>query len=119
MGITLTLNSEHLDQDSLQDLTRRLRNDLQDIPDLNPMISTTETSVDEKGVISDVGKIIVSYIKEDAISFIVDTLSAYFKRDSTLTLELQKEGKTVKFSAKNMDSEQLDKTRSLIKEIFM
>ena len=91
MAITLSLSAADLDNDDLQDLTRRLCRDLTDETGVTATLATQPAEPGTKGGDLPVyGQIIIAAISGGGFAGLVNVLKAYVQRKPTLQFEWYK-----------------------------
>ena len=104
MAITLSLSAADLDNDDLQDLTRRLCRDLTDEAGVTAALATQPAEPGAKGDLPVYGQIIIAAIGSSGFAVaLVNVLKAYVQRKPSLQFELRKKnGDTVKIKADDL-----------------
>ena len=91
MAITLSLSAADLDNDDLQDITRRLRRDLIDEAGVTATLATTPAEPGSKGDAAVYGQIIIAAVSGGGfVVALVNVLKAYVQRKPSLQFELRK-----------------------------
>ncbi len=118
MAITLSLSASDLDNDDLQDLTRRLCRDLADEACVTATPSTGPAVPGAKGDLPVYGQIIIAAISGGGFAVgLVNVLKAYVQRKPTLQFELQKKnGHKVKIKADDLRASDMNHLTEAIKK---
>ena len=89
MAITLSLSAADLDNDDLQDLTRRLCRDLIDEAGVTATLATRTAEPGAKGDLAVLAQIIIAAVSAGGFaSVLVNVLKAYVQRKPSLRFEL-------------------------------
>ncbi|MGH9844281.1 MAG: effector-associated constant component EACC1 [Blastocatellia bacterium] len=119
MEITLSLSSDDLDRDDLQDVTRDLCRDLRDEAGVEASLATQAARPDDKAVDLPVwGQIVIAAIGSGgAVVALINVLKANIQRKRLIQIEVKNEnGRTVKIKAENSDDEMIRLLKSLLEE---
>ncbi len=91
MAITLSLSAADLDNDDLQDVTRRLCRDLIDEAGVTATLATRAAEPGAKGDLPVYGQIIIAAVSGGGfVVALVNVLKAYVQRKPSLQFELRK-----------------------------
>ena len=111
MPLLLSISSTDLDTESLQELTRRLCQDLRDEAGVESSLAKELAEHGKKGDIETIGQILIAAIGAGGpIVALVNVLKAYVQRRPSLQFELQtKDGDKVKITADDLRSDDMEK----------
>ncbi|MDQ3010069.1 MAG: hypothetical protein M3X11_05130 [Acidobacteriota bacterium] len=108
MAITLSLISDEMDNDDLQQLTRQLCGDLRDEAGVEASLATQESSPGAKGDLPAWGQIVIAAIGSGgALVALVNVLTAWVQRKKSLVLKFVKDGKTIEINAENQSAAEI------------
>ena len=118
MAITLSTSAADLDNDDLQDLTRRLCRDLMDEACVTAALATQQAEPGAKGDLPVYGQIITAAMSGGGfVVALVNVLKAYVQRKPSLQFELQKKnGDGVKLIADDLRAGDMDHLTQAIKK---
>lgn len=108
MAITLSLVSDKLDNEDLQQLTRQLCGDLRDEAGVEASLATAASTPGAKGDLPVWGQIVIAAIGSGgALVALVNVLTAWVQRKKSLVLKFVKDGKTIEISAENQSAAEI------------
>lgn len=112
-GVTLSLTAD-LPPEALQELTRDISNTIRKETEINSNLVEQPAGPGMKGGGTSIGQIIVDIISGGAIKGLFNVLQSYVKKESSLKVEFTRaDGAKMKFTAKNLKSDQITKTVEL------
>lgn len=113
-GVTLSLTA-NLPPEALQKLTRDISNTIRKETDIDAKLKEQPAGPGMKGGGSSIGQIVVDLISGGAIKGLFNVLQSYVKKESSLQMEFTRgDGAKMKFTAKNLKSDQITKTVELV-----
>jgi hypothetical protein len=118
MPITLAISAADIDDDDLQDLTRRLCRDLIDEAGVTAAPATQPAHPGAKGDLPLYGQIIIAAISGGGVAVaLVNVLKAYVQRKPSLHFELQrKNGDRMKITANDLRADDMTGLTQAIKK---
>lgn len=118
METTLRIKNATLDDEAIDLLVRNLCETIKDETDMTASLVSGEGGAGEKGDPVTLGVIILSFISSGAAVALFSVLKSYFDRDSELELEIpQEDGKSIKFTAKNLSRSQFNRALGIVEDI--
>ena len=118
MPITLSLSAADLDNDDLQDLTRRFCRDLTDESGVKAELATQQAEPGAKGDLPLYGQIVIAAISGGGFAVaLVNVLKAYVQRKPSLQFELtKKNGDKVKIKGDDLRAGDMNDLTQTIKK---
>lgn len=119
MAITLSLISDELDNEDLQQLTRQLCDDLRDEAGVEASLAKQEAEAGAKGSeVEILGKILLAMIGAGGpIVALIGVLKVYAQRKPSLQFEIQKKGgDKVKIKADDLNDDDMTRLVQTIKK---
>ncbi|MEP7341401.1 MAG: hypothetical protein ABI977_26965 [Acidobacteriota bacterium] len=108
MGITLSLSSDQLDNEALQELTRQLCLDLRNEAGVTASMATQESTPGAKGDLPVWGQIVIAAIGSGGtLVALANVLTAWVQRKKSLVLKFVKDGKTIEINAENQSAAEI------------
>jgi Effector Associated Constant Component 1 len=120
MFIPMSVSAPDLDDESLQELTRRLCLDLHDEAGVESSLVERSAGSGTKGAFEIIGQVLIKAVgASGAIVALVNVLKVYVQRKPSLQFELQtKGGDNLKIKADDLRSNDMTKLVQTIKEAF-
>jgi len=111
MPILLSISATDLDDDSLQELTRRLCQDLRDEASVEASFAEQSAGSGTKGDLATIGQIVIAAVGAGGpIVALVNVLKAYVQRKPSLQFEFQsRDGNKVKITADDLRGDDMEK----------
>jgi hypothetical protein len=108
MSVILTLNSDELGKEDLQNLTRQLCDSIADATDIQAEIPGGAVQQGHKGGEIALAEIALTFFGSGAAVGLFNIFKAYFDRNSSFTIKAKKpDGTELEISAQNMKLEQI------------
>ena len=118
MSIKLSLSSDELDNEELQELTRKLCGDLRDEAGVEASLATQESTPGAKGDLPAWGQIVIAAIGSGgALVALVNVLTAWVQRKKSLVLKFVKDGKTIEITGENQSAAEIAEITALLKSL--
>jgi hypothetical protein len=119
MALTLSLSSEELNDEDLQELTTDLCKTIINETDIDAELVEGPTQGGNRGEPITLGLIALTFMNTGAAVALFKVLKSYLDRESSLVIDIQREdGTKLRIKTKNMQSEQVKDTLSEVK-IFL
>ncbi len=120
MFIPMSISAPDLDDESLQELTRRLCLDLHDEAGIESSLAERSAGPGTRGDIEIIGQVLIKAVgASGAIVALVNVLKVYVQRKPSLQFEFQtKGGDKVKIKADDLRGDDMTKLVQTIKEAF-
>jgi Effector Associated Constant Component 1 len=120
MPILLSISAADLDDESLQELTRQLCQDLRDEAGIESSLVAQSAKSGTKGDLVTIGQILVAAIGAGGpIVALVNLLKAYVIRKPSLQIKVRKKnGDTMEIKADDLRSNDMTKLVQAVKEAF-
>lgn len=119
MAVTLSVSSTDLSDDRIQDMTLNLYRTIGKETDIEAELPKGSAEKGARGEPITLGLIILTFISSGSAVALFKVLEPYFKRESSLEVNIQREdGAKMVLNARNMKSDQIEKTFNKAKEIF-
>jgi hypothetical protein len=111
MPILLSISATDLDDESLQELTRRLCQDLRDEASVEASFAEQPAGSGTKGDLATIGQIVIAAVGAGGpIVALVNVLKAYVQRKPSLQFEFQtRDGDKVKITADDLRGDDMEK----------
>jgi hypothetical protein len=107
MNLMLNLSSTDLDDEDLQQLTQELCNSIASETEIKAEIPSGAVQQGDKGDIVTIGTIALAFLTTGGLTALCEVLRAYFSREPSLEINIEKDGKKVSINAKNLKPEAL------------
>jgi Effector Associated Constant Component 1 len=106
MSVDLILAAEHLDEETIQTLTRELCTIINRETDLQASMDERETKIGTRGDPVTVGTILLAAVGSGgAVVALINVLKSYVDRSPELVIDVKtKSGDRIKISSKNVDA---------------
>jgi Effector Associated Constant Component 1 len=120
MPILLSISAADLDDESLQELTRQLCQDLRDEAGIESSLVEQSARPGTKGDLVTIGQILVAAIGAGGpIVALINVLKAYVLRKPSLQIKVRrKNGDTMEIKADDLRSDEMTKLVQAVKEAF-
>lgn len=111
MVVRLTLSSDELGNENIQELTTNLCQTIVKETDIDAKIAEGPTQKGAKGEPITLGLLALTFLSSGAAVALFNVFKSYFDRESSLKLNLQREdGTKLTINAQNMKPEQVEAT---------
>lgn len=119
MHLDVDISSARLADRRLQDLTRDICSQLNDIDDLQAEIPMGQIGAGHKGDMVTLGTLGLTFLTSGAAVALFEVAKAYFERDKSLVLKLKNDqGQEFEMTAENISAGQIDRTLKLAKNFM-
>ncbi len=111
MTVELTISSEELDNEDIQELTTDLCQTIVKETDIDAKIARGPTQTGTRGEPITLGLLALTFLSGSSAVALFNVFKSYFDRESSLKLDLQKDdGTKLTINAQNMKPEQIEAT---------
>ena len=115
--LQVTLHSDHLNEDDINDLCNQLLLDILRDTDIEAIPLENDAIIGHKGDTVTVGAIVLSVISSGSLVALFEIFKTYFAREPSVQVEInKKDGSKIKLSAQNCSAETISKTLSDLKD---
>lgn len=114
----LIISSSETDPHNLQEVTRDLCKTINRETDIEAAISESPGVAGSKGDAITIGTIVLSFITGGGAVALINVLKAYIDRGNQLEMKFEMNDKSLTINAKNVDSEEIDRTFEKAQEFF-
>jgi hypothetical protein len=120
MSMLLSISATDLDNEFLQELTRRLCQDLRDEASVEASLAEQPAGFGTKGDLATIGQIVIAAVSASGpIVALVNVLKAYVQRKPSLQFEFQtRDGDKVKITADDLRGDGMEKVLQAINHII-
>ena len=119
MQVKLTLLSDAVGDDGLDELTRDLCATLNKETDVSAKMAEGALEPGAKGDAMSLGTLLLTFLSSGTAVALFEVAKAFFERNSNLELELERpDGAKMVVRAKNVDAERIDSTLNEAREFF-
>ena len=119
MQVKLTLLSDTVSDDALDELTRDLCATLNEETEVSAKMAEGALEPGAKGDAMSLGTLLLTFLSSGTAVALFEVAKAFFERNSNLELELERpDGAKMVVRAKNVDAERIDSTLNEAREFF-
>ena len=119
MQVKLTLLSDAVGDDALDELTRDLCATLNKETEVSAEMAEGALEPGAKGDAMSLGTLLLTFLSSGTAVALFEVAKAFFERNSNLELELERpDGAKMVVRAKNVDAERIDSTLNEAREFF-
>ncbi len=119
MQVKLTLLSDAVGDDGLDELTRDLCATLNEETEVSAEMAEGALEPGAKGDAMSLGTLLLTFLSSGTAVALFEVAKAFFERNSNLELELERpDGAKMVVRAKNVDAERIDSTLNEAREFF-
>ena len=110
MDITLNITSQQLANEDLQDLTRKLCEDIKTETNMIATLPfTNQDSENSKGNLVELGAIVLTFLSNDSIIVLVEMIKERINREPSIEIEIKTSNNSIiKVNAKNKNSKEVE-----------
>ena len=114
----LIISSSETGPDKLQEVTRDLCKTINRETDIEAAIPESPGVPGSKGDAITIGTIGLGFITGGGAVALINVLKAYMDRGNQLEMKFEKDGRSLTINAKNVDSEEIDRTFEKAQQFF-
>jgi len=114
----LIISSSETDPHNLQEITRDLCKTINRETDIEAAIPESPGVAGSKGDAITIGTIVLGFITGGGAVALINVLKAYIDRGNQLEMKFEMDGRSLTINAKNVDSEEIDRTFEKAQEFF-
>lgn len=115
----LTIISDDMDAEELQEFTFSIVRDINEETDLEAKISEQKAGTGKRGDAITIGQILLTALSSGTVVALFQVIKPYFERKPTLKVALQrKDGEKLLIQGTHLSKDQMDKTVQLAKDFF-
>ena len=120
MDLTLSITSDSMDGQKIQELTRHMCKDLNRGSEITAKLDEKSGGAEEKGDPVTIGPIILTLIGSGGVAVtLINLAKVYIERGTKLEIRIQKEnGDNISIDATHLSPTQIDRTTELVKKIL-
>lgn len=119
MQVKLTLLSDTVSDDALDELTRDLCATLNEETEVSAEMAEGALEPGAKGDAVSLGALLLTFLSSGTAVALFEVAKAFFERNSSLELELERpDGARMVVRAENVDAERIDSTLNEAREFF-
>lgn len=122
MNITMSLVSDELDDQQLQEVARDLCAAINDETPASASVASSEAAsgAGHKGDVVSIGTLILGLLGSGGVAVsLIGVLKSYMERGRPIEIEMERpDGKKLKIKADNVENEKIEQTMKLAREFF-